>query len=473
MENHFELIIVGAGPGGYVAAIKAAQLGFRTAIVEAREVGGTCLNRGYIPAKAMIHAADLYREMNEAGRYGLHAENVSVNYDELLAYKEDTTRKLVGGVEQLLSGNGVTLLCGHGLVHADKTVRLTDSEGRISDYSADNIIVASGSEPIILPVPGMELEGVLTSDGLFRLTELPESLVIIGGGVIGVEFATAFCDLGTRVTIVEGSPRLVPNLDKEISQNLRMIMKRRGVEIHTGAMVGSVTKDDEHDELIVQFMEKDKPVEARGRYVLCSVGRRANTNGVFAPGEEPEMNRGRIRTNERFETSIPGIYAIGDCTEGIQLAHAAEAQGIACVEMLRGEMPSVDTNVVPSCVYTSPEIASVGLTEEEAEAQGLNVRVGKYLTASNGKSMITREERGFVKIIIDADTERVLGCQMMCARATDMISEFTVAVADAWTVRDLLRAVRPHPTYNESIGEALETFEGGSIHALGAKTRRK
>lgn len=471
MENHFDLIVIGAGPGGYVAAIKAAQLGLNTAVVEARQVGGTCLNRGCIPAKAMIHAAELYNEILHADQYGIHVDGARVDYGQVLAYKEGTTEKLVSGVEQLFKGNGITLIRGKATVQCDKTVTVAGEDGIVTSYTADAVLVASGSEPIILPIPGMDDDHVLTSDGLFALKDQPRSLVIIGGGVIGVEFATAFSQLGTKVTILEGTPRLVPNMDKEISQNLRMIMKRRGVDIHTGAMVQSVERDGE--ELTVHFTEKDKPAQVSGQYVLCSVGRRANTQGLFSEGCYIEMHKGRIVTDERFQTSMPGIYAIGDCTEGPQLAHAASAQGIDCVEMMYGLKPAVDTSVVPACVYTSPEIACVGMTEDQAKLVGMDVRVGKYLTASNGKSLITKEERGFIKIVVDQEDDTIIGCQMMCARATDMISEFTIAVANKWKVSDLLRAMRPHPTYNESVGEALEALEGGSIHALGAKKRSR
>ena len=282
--SNFDLIVIGGGPGGYVAAIKGAQLGLNTAIIEKDRFGGTCLNRGCIPTKAMLHAADLYREILEGGRFGIHAEKVTVNYGEVLDYKQETIDKLVSGVEQLLKANGVTMLKGTGTLLADRQVKVTFAEpaedgATESYYDAEHIILAGGSYPAKLPVEGMELEGVLTSDGLFALKEIPESLTIIGGGVIGVEFAEVFSALGCKVTILEALPKLLANLDKEISQNLKMILKKRGVDIHTGASLAKIEKDPAGG-LICHYTEKDKDQAISSQYVLCAVGRKPNAAGV-------------------------------------------------------------------------------------------------------------------------------------------------------------------------------------------------
>ena len=337
--SNFDLIVIGGGPGGYVAAIKGAQLGLNTAIIEKDRFGGTCLNRGCIPTKAMLHASDLYREILEGGRFGIHAEKVTVNYGEVLDYKQETIDKLVSGVEQLLKANGVTMLKGTGTLLADRQVKVTFAEPAEdgtteSYYDAEHIILAGGSYPAKLPVEGMELEGVLTSDGLFALKEIPESLTIIGGGVIGVEFAEVFSALGCKVTILEALPKLLANLDKEISQNLKMILKKRGVDIHTGASLAKI--------------EKDQAISSQ--YVLCAVGRKPNAAGLFLDPEEfadiaensaalttkhleaaaqtahdlgITMERGFIETDIYGQTGAPGIYAIGDIVKGIQLAHVA------------------------------------------------------------------------------------------------------------------------------------------------------
>lgn len=468
MESKFDVIVIGGGPGGYVAAIKSAKEGFKTAVVEDIRVGGTCLNRGCIPAKAMIHASHLYREAKEASRFGVHCADVTYNYEEILTYKESTTDKLVSGVEQLLKANGVTQLTGHGTLEEGNKVSVKCGE-EVNVYEADKVIIATGSKPVILPLPGMDLKGVLTSDELFQLREVPESLAIIGGGVISVEFATVFAALGSKVTIVEAMPRLLPNMDKEISQNLKMILKKRGIDSHTGASVKSVSENN--GMLSVNFEEKGKEVSVEAQYVLCAVGRRPNTEGLFGENVSLEMDRNFIKVDENFKTSMDNVYAIGDVVRGMQLAHVASAQGIYVVEKLANKETSINLSAVPGCVYTDPEIASVGLTEEEAKEKGIEVKVGKFIMSANGKSLITQEERGFIKIVVDANTDVVLGAAMMCARATDMVGEFVTAVANKLTAHDLIRGMRSHPTYNEGIGEALEDAMGEAIH-IAPKRRR-
>lgn len=468
MEQQYDLIVIGAGPGGYVAAIKAAKLGLKTAVVEQDHVGGTCLNRGCIPAKAMLHASALYREMKESGRFGVFASDVTFDYEKIVAYKEDTTNQLVQGVEQLFKANGVTLITGKGTLCPDREVRV-EKDGEIQSYQAKHVILASGSKPFILPIPGMELPGVITSDELFQLHELPKSLAIIGGGVIGVEFATAFASLGCEVTILEAMPRLIPNMDKEIAQSLKLILKKRGVDIHTSAAVQCVTEED--GQYVCHYVEKEEEKSVAAQYVLCAVGRRPNTEGLFGEGVMPEMERGRITVDEHFETSLAGVYAIGDAVKGMQLAHTASAQGIVTAEYLAGEKPSVDLNVVPSCVYTDPEIASVGVTEEAAKEAEIPVKVGKVIMSTNGKTLISREERGFIKVLAREEDQVILGAQMMCARATDMIGELATAVANGMTVEQMERAMRAHPTYNEAVGEAFEELTGGAIHIAPKKKR--
>lgn len=468
MGVKYDIIVIGAGPGGYVAAIKAAKEGLHTAIVEEGRVGGTCLNRGCIPAKAMIHAASLYREMKEGERFGITASEISYDYGRILKYKEETTDKLCQGVEGLLKANGVNFLPGKGMLKEGKKVRVANEEGE-EIYEADKIILATGSKPLILPIPGMELPGVITSDELFRLEEMPESLVIIGGGVISVEFASAFADLGCKVTIVEALPRLIPNMDKEISQNLKMILKKRGIHIHTSASVQCVEKEGGLYTCV--FTEKEKEIRASARYVLCAAGRCPNTEGLFSEGAEPEMERGRVVADENFCTSIEGVYAIGDIVKGMQLAHLASVQGIYAVEKILGKEPSVDLGAVPGCVYTNPEIASVGLTEDEAKEQGIGIKTGKFIMSANGRSLITQEDRGFIKVIAESGTDVIVGAQMMCARATDMIGEFVTAVANKMTVQELLKGMRAHPTYNEGVAEALEDILGEAIHVMPRKKR--
>lgn len=473
----FDLIVIGAGPGGYVAAIKAAKLGMNTAIVENIRVGGTCLNRGCIPAKAMIHASELYKEMlHEAPLLGLTASGVSFDYGKIVEYKQNTTDTLVQGIEALLDGNGVTRIEGRGVLEAEagpeggKVVTVYGKE--TVKYEGDKVILATGSVPALIPVSGIDLEGVLTSDGVFALTEVPESVVIIGGGVIGVEFATVFANLGVKVSIVEALPKVLDNMDKEISQNLKMILKKSQVDIYTGCTVQEIQKDDEAGYSVV-FEEKGKEKAVSGQYVICAAGRKPNLEGVFGEGVDIAMTGRLIDTDcsRGFETSMPGVYAIGDIVPGIKLAHTASAHAICCVERMAGEAPSVNVDVIPSCVYTNPEIAQVGMTEADAKEAGIAVKTGKFIMSANGKSLITHEERGFIKVVISEEDETVLGAQMMCARATDMIAEFTTAIVNGLTVHEMLAGVRPHPTYNEGITEALEDAIGESTHTVPRRKR--
>lgn len=461
MENVFDIIVIGAGPGGYVAAIKSAKMGFKTAIVEERRVGGTCLNRGCIPTKAMLHASSLYRELKESERFGIFSSNIGFEYGKIMEYKTDTVNKLCQGVEQLLKSNKVTLIQGKAVLEKDRTVTVT-SDSNTEIYKADKIVLATGSKPSLLPIPGIDSEGVMTSDDLFNLTEAPESLVIIGGGVIGVEFASIFSSLGTKVTILEALPNILGNIDKDITQNLKLILKKRGVDIHTSVKVQKIEKNG--NELICTYTEKEKDIEIKGQYVLCAAGRIPNTDGLFGEGVSISMERGRVITDEGFKTDIDGVYAIGDLIKGMQLAHLASAQGICLIEELAGHERSIDLSIVPSCIYTEPEIAVVGMSEAEAKEKGISIKTGKFIMTANSKSVISQEERGFIKIIADEKTKEVLGAHMMCARATDMIGEFGNAIANRLTVPQLLKAMRAHPTYNEGVGEALEEVFDAAIH---------
>lgn len=467
MQEIYDLVVIGAGPGGYVAAIKAAKLGMKTVLIENRQVGGTCLNRGCIPTKSLLHGAKLYQEFLSCEKYGIIAESIHYDYSKILEYKEETSRNLRNGVEQLIKGNKIRLINGTGILEKDSSVKVITEESQ-EILKAGHILLATGSSPLVPSIPGIDLPGIMTSDDIFSLDHIPDHLFIIGGGVIGVEFATIFSSFGTKVTIVEATDRLLPNMDKEISQNLKLILKKRGISIHTSAYVQKIEKEEKN--YICTFTEsnrgKETTVSFKVPYILTAVGRKANTEGLFGEGVVMDTNRGQILVKENFETSIPGVYAIGDVTGGIQLAHTASAQGIYAVELMNHKEPTTDLSVIPSCVYTDPEIASVGLTEEEAKQKGIEILTGKFLTSANGKSIITKEERGFVKIVINKETNVLLGAQMMCARATDMIEEMGTAIANTLTVKQMQKAMRAHPTYNEAILEALEDSTGEAIHAM-------
>ena len=463
MAFDYQLVVIGGGPGGYTAAIRAAQLGLKTALVERRQVGGTCLNRGCIPTKTLLHTAALCREAASFAAAGIQGGLLTCDREKLYARKEQVVEQLRSGVEQLLKANGVALLEGNGSILAPHRVLIKSGEEE-REITGENILIATGSRPAVPPIPGADLPGVLTSDSLLEAPpQGMESLVIIGGGVIGVEFATVFHSLGCRVTILEAAERLLPGMDREISQNLSMILKKRGVEIHTSAMVRELLPR-EGGGLSCRYEEKGGEHTAEGDYVLISTGRRAETDGLLAPGVELAVDRGRIVVDDCFAASLEGVWAIGDVTGGIQLAHNASAQGIAVAERLAGHAPSVDLSVVPSCVYTDPEIASVGLTAEEAAAKGIRAVTGKFIMSANGKSLIEGLDRGFIKIVMEEESHVILGAQLMCGRATDLVAELAAAVVNRLTREQLSAVIHPHPTFCEGVGEALEALVGQSIH---------
>ena len=451
---NYDLIVIGAGPGGYEAALHAAKLGLKTALVERRDVGGTCLNRGCIPTKTLLHSAEVYHEAKEAELFGIHTENVGFDLPAIFARKQAVVEKLRGGVESLLKAAKVTVLRGTGTVLGTGRVKVTNAEGE-TEYACANILCATGSVPARPPIPGLEL--AMTSDELLEGAEtLYKSLVIIGGGVIGVELATFYADLGCPVTIVEGLDRLLPNMDRELGQNLAMLLKKRGVAIQTGAMVQGVEKSE--NGLTVRFEQKGKPGAVEAEAVLCAIGRSPYSKDLFAEGLEVACDRRRLRVDEHFRTSIPGVWAIGDVSSPVQLAHVATAQGLACVDEIAGHTPGRDLSLVPGCVYTRPEIATVGITEQEAKDRGIPVKTAKGLMSANGRTMILEGERGFMKLVAHAETGKLLGAALMCERATDMISELTAAMANGLTVKEMLGFIRPHPTFEEALGAALEAL---------------
>ena len=459
--KEYQLIVIGAGPGGYEAAIRAAQLGLTTALIERRDVGGTCLNRGCIPTKAMLHSAQLYREAANFELFGLHTENTSFDWAKVHQRKNDVVVKLRTGIEQLIKANKIDFFNNSASILGKNDVQLDQGEV----IRGENILIATGSVPARPPIPGLDLPNVVTSDELLddphftQADSLAKEILIIGGGVIGVEFASVFSSFGCHVTIVEAMERILPTMDREISQSLNMVLKKRGVSIHTGAMVEKLEQDE--NGLVCHFTEKGKAQAVPAQQVLVAIGRRPNTQGLFAEGFEVACERGRIVTDENFRTSVDSIYAIGDVTSKIQLAHMASAQGICAVHTIAGQKPPIDLRYVPGCIYTDPEIASVGITEDEAKQQGIPVKKGKFLMTGNGRSLIDEQERGFIKVLAHQETDVILGAQLMCSRATDIVAELATAIVNGLTCAQLAGVIRPHPTFCEGVTEAVE-----DVHAL-------
>ncbi len=477
MENRFDLIVIGSGPGGYVAAIKAAKLGMKTAIIEEREIGGTCLNRGCIPTKTLMHSSHLYYEAQRLQELGITVEGIHMDYDRLKERKESVIGRMRQGITSLLEANKIAVFQGSAKIIDSGRVQVTGkrpSEAGTSDeentssmnlleLAADKLLLATGSKPVL---PGMEGAGLaITSDELLSMEKIYHKLLIIGGGVIGVEFATLYQEFGYQVEIVEAMERILPGLDKEISQSIAMGLKKKGVSIHTKAKVTRIyTLED--GKMGCDYVEKEVTNTSHADAVLMAVGRRANTEGLFAESLPIAMDGAAIQVNECFETSIPGIYAIGDVIKGKQLAHAASAQGIAAVEHMAGKTRSVDLSVIPACVYTTPEAAAVGMSEEEAAQAGYKIKTGKYPMLGNGKTLLSAGERGFIKVISEAETGKLLGAVLLCDRATDMISEFATAITNGLTIHDMATVIRPHPTYSEAVTEAVEDVEGMAIHLM-------
>ncbi len=457
-----DVIVIGGGPGGYECAIRLRQYGKQVILVEKQALGGTCLNQGCIPTKTVLQTSGLYRRMQSGNIFGLKSQDLQVDFSALRNRKEQISGQLRDGIAALLKANGVTVINGTGFIPEPGIVDVTDTDGTVTRHTADHIVAAVGSRPVLLPIPGAELEGVYTSDRL--LEELPElkRLTIIGGGVIGVEMACAYSELGTQVTILEAAERILPQMDRDVAQHLGVSLKKQGVAIHTGVSVSRIRKSDQM--LSCDFTSaKGAAQSVEAEAVLLSVGRCANTDRVFSENLGICLKKGRAVVDDSM-LAVPGIYVIGDASFGYpQLAHAASAQGLAVAAAIAGRPCETDLHLVPSCVYTSPEIASVGLTEAEAKASGIPVHIGKFLMGGNGKSLICGEERGFVKLLAD-DSGKLAGALLYCAHATDMISELTLAISRGLSIEQVVSIIRPHPTVEEAIGEAADCIQSLSIH---------
>ncbi len=450
--SDYQLLVIGAGPGGYTAALRAAKLGLKTAVVEAREAGGTCVNRGCVPTKTLLHASELYHAAREGAAFGIHAEGLRADIGGIFAHRREVSRTLSQGVESLLKAAKAPLLRGRAQITAPHEVTITDAEGNKNTVTADAILIAAGAAPMRPPIPGIEL--ALTSDDILEGEgKLFRSLAIIGGGVIGVEFACFYADLGCEVTIVEALDRLLPVLDRELGQNLAMQLKKQGVRILTSARVERI--EEAGDGLRIAVGTKTGAEELAAEAVICAIGRRPCSEGLFAEGLQPETDGALLKVDGRFETSIPGVYAIGDVACRVQFAHLAAAQGEAFAELLAGLSPERDLSLVPSCVHCRPEIAVIGLSEAEAKAAGIPVKVGKCVMGGNARTLVMNPGRSFMKLVAHAESGELLGAQLMCPNASDMISQLGEAIANRMTPRQLLRAMRPHPTFEEALGDAL------------------
>ncbi|MEA2087237.1 MAG: dihydrolipoyl dehydrogenase [Candidatus Caldatribacteriota bacterium] len=462
MNEEVDVVIIGGGPGGYVAAIKAAHLGLKAVLVEKDKLGGVCLNRGCIPTKALVSTAELLNYLQRAGEFGIQVKDYSIDFPAIMKRKDLITQRLSLGVEQLMKANRVRVIRGEGQIIEPGTVEVLDAEGQKEVIKTKNIIIATGSKVMKLPIPGIDSEGVITSDEALSLSELPSKMIIIGGGVVGIEFAGIFKALGVEVTVVEMLPRILLPVDEEIARRLTQILKRKGIEILTDCKVKEIKENHQNLEVLVSTTDGEKKLETEK--VLLAAGRVPELGDIDVQRLGIELDKGAIKVDEKMMTNIPGIYAVGDVVGKIMLAHVASREGIVAVENISGKEDLMDYKVVPNCVFSIPEVASVGLTEEEARKENDNIMVSKFPFMANGKALGMGETEGMVKIIADADTSELLGLHILGAHASDLIAEGTLALSMEATAEEIVNTIHAHPTLAEAIAEAAEGILGKPIH---------
>jgi len=455
----YDIAILGGGPGGYVAAIKAAQLGAKTALIERGALGGVCLNEGCIPTKTLLKSAKVYQELAHATKYGISLSGdtkVSIDWAAMLRRKDNVVDQLTRGVKRLLEGNGVQVYQGYGEVKDPTTLDVNGER-----ISTKHLIIATGSSPTIIPIPGLKeslSSGLaLTSPDVLALPEVPKELVIVGGGVIGIEFAALFNALGTAVTVLE-KYSILNGLDHDVQSYMLKTLRKKGIEIHDQVEV------EKFDGASVVAQVEGQRKTFRGEYVVVSLGRTPNLQAV--QNLNLTMDGSGIRTNERLETNIPGVYGVGDVNGKYMLAHVASAEGIIAVENIMGKKASINYEKVPSCIYSFPEVGVVGLSEKEAIRRGHQVKMGTFPMAANGKALAEGETEGFVKIVADAQYGEVLGVHIIAAHATDLIAEAVTTLELEGTIYDLAKTIHPHPSLSEVVMEAAYSAFGQPIHQI-------
>ncbi|WHY84566.1 dihydrolipoyl dehydrogenase [Neobacillus novalis] len=473
MAQEYDLVILGGGTGGYVAAIRASQLGLKTAIVEKGKLGGTCLHNGCIPSKALLRSAEVFATAKRGEDFGVVTGEVSVNFGKVQERKNKIIDQLHKGVQHLMKQGKIDVYEGLGRILGPSifspmpgTISVEMNNGDDNEMLIPkNVIIATGSRPRTLP--GLEIDGdyVLSSDEALQLEALPSSIIIVGGGVIGIEWASMLSDFGVEVTVLEYADRIIPTEDKEISKEMQRLMKKKGIKLVTSAKVlpETLVKDNG---VAISAEVKGGVKEFKAEKLLVSVGRQANTEGIGLNNTEIQVEKGFIVTNKFFQTKESHIYAIGDVIGGLQLAHVASHEGIVAVEHIAGNDPSpFDYNLVSRCIYSNPEVSSVGITEDHAKEKGHKVKVGKFSFRAIGKALVFGESDGFVKIIADEETNDILGVHMIGPHVTDMITEAGLAMVLDATPWEIAHTIHPHPTLSEAIGEAALAVDGKAIHS--------
>ena len=463
-----DIVIIGGGPGGYVAAIRAAQLGAKVCIIEKGEFGGTCLNRGCIPTKVLYRNAEILNTLKDINEFGIKIDSYSINVEKIQSRKDAIVNQLVSGVEQLLKTNNIDIILGVASLKDKNTVSILLKNGDVKEITAKDIIIATGSIPSIPNIPGITLPGVFTSESILEFKEVPNNLVVIGGGVIGMEFAGIFNALGSKVTVIEFLPSILAPVDTDLTKRLNVSLKRKGIDINTHTKVISIEKQNE--ELIVTTEGKKGKVVFNADKVLVSVGRTPMTFGLNIEKLGIELDRRAIKVDKNYETNIPNIYAIGDVNGKTMLAHAATHQGKKVAERIMGCIDSHFNEIVPSCIFVFPEIACVGITENEAKEKGIEYKTSKFLFGANGKALALGEGEGMVKVIASLDNT-ILGVHIMGPHASDLIHEGNLAINNNMKVENITSMIHAHPTLSEAFEEAVLGLNGEAIHAVPIKKR--
>jgi dihydrolipoamide dehydrogenase len=460
---NFDLIVIGSGPGGYVAAIRASQLGLKTAIVERSELGGICLNWGCIPTKALLKSANVFEYINHAADYGITVKGAEVDFKGVVKRSRDVADGMSKGIQFLMKKNKIEVIAGTAKIKAGKKVEVTAADGKVSEISAKSIIIATGARSRQLPNLPQDGKKIIGYREALVLPKAPKSMVIVGSGAIGVEFAYFYNAMGTKVTVVEFLPNIVPVEDIDVSQTLEKSFKKQGIDVMTNASVEKVDTSGKDCKVTIKTKDGDKVLDAE--IVLSAVGIEANIQNIGLEEVGIVTDKGRILVDEYYQTNMPGYYAIGDVTPSAALAHVASAEGIICVEKIAGHHPEpLDYSNIPGCTYCSPEIASVGMTEKKAKEAGHEIKVGKFPFSASGKASAAGAKDGFIKVIYDAKYGELLGAHMIGLNVTEMIAEIVVAKKLETTGHEILKAVHPHPTMSEAIMEATAVAYGEVIH---------
>lgn len=466
MASQFDLIVIGGGPGGYVAAIRGAQLGLKTACVEARgTLGGTCLNIGCIPSKALLQSSEAFHQASHKFKdHGVVVGKVGLDLKQMMLRKEQVVKKLTSGVEFLMKKNKIEYFKAYGSFIDKNTIKLKGLDGQEQSITGKNIIIATGSEPIELPIAPFDEKQVVSSTGALAFDAVPEHLVVVGGGVIGLELGSVWARLGAKVSVIEATASILPMMDKDVIRTMRKALSAEGLEFHEEARFVELKKKGKT--LVVVFEKEGAKTELNCDKLLVAVGRRAFTKGLGLENIKltPEKN-GKLKVNEHYETAVPGVYAIGDVIDGPMLAHKAEDEGVACAELIAGKPGHVNYLAIPNVVYTWPEVAAIGLTEQEAQTKNIEVNTGKFPFAPNGRALAMGENEGFVKLIADKRTDRLLGAHIVGPNASELIAELVIAFEYSASAEDVARSVHAHPTLAEAIKEAALAVGKRSIHS--------